>query len=316
MLLRARKSCSKTFEDGGTGSTPFGIVWIFRSEIPDGSFCPWLSYDIFQMERILVLGAHPDDAEFFAGGLLSAHAEAGSEVSIISVTNGQSGHHQLPSDLLVQRRRREAAASGAMLRASYVTWDFPDGYLQPNLELREAIIRAIRAFRPSLVLTHRPFDYHPDHRAVGQAVQDASYMVMVPKVAPGHPTPEKEPVVAYMVDLFTRPCPFRADVVIDVSSHLERVIDLLCCHESQFFEWMPWIDKVEHTLPRDKQDPKAMRHWLRTWYLERTDARLERFWKPAWDGPPQLIEAYELSEYAGRASSDRLDRLFPGRRTV
>jgi LmbE family N-acetylglucosaminyl deacetylase len=271
------------------------------------------------MERILVLGAHPDDAEFFAGGLLSAHADAGSVISLVSVTNGQSGHHQLSSDALVARRRREAAASGALLRTSYITWDFPDGYLQPSLELREAIIREVRTFQPSLILTHRPFDYHPDHRAVGQAVQDASYMVMVPKIAPGYVPPTKEPIVAYMVDLFTRPCPFRADIVIDVSSFLERVIDLLSCHQSQFFEWMPWIDRLEDTLPNlEAMEPSerqgALREWLRGWYLERTQPRVDRFWKSAWGGKPLLIEAYELSEYAGRASGEMLDKLFPNRR--
>jgi LmbE family N-acetylglucosaminyl deacetylase len=204
------------------------------------------------------------------------------------------------------------------LKGSYVTWDFPDGYLQPTLELREAIIRAIRAFQPTLVLTHRPFDYHPDHRAVGQAVQDASYMVMVPKIAPGHPTPQREPIVAYMVDLFTRPAPFRADVVIDVSSKLDQVIDLLMCHESQFLEWMPWIDRTEQTMPSveglsaaDKQ--AALRRWLHEWYLERTHPRIARFWKPEWGADPVLIEAFEISEYAGQASEEVLNQLFPGR---
>ena len=265
------------------------------------------------MERILVLGAHPDDAEFFAGGFLASHAERGSAISIVSVTNGQSGHHEMPSDRLVERRRREAAASGALLNASYVTWDFPDGYLQPTLDLREAIIRTIRDFQPSLVLTHRPFDYHPDHRAVGQAVQDASYMVLVPKIAPGHPTPAREPIVAYMVDLFTRPCSFRADVVIDVSPYLERVIDLLSCHESQFFEWMPWIDRSEHEVPGEKG--YAQRQWLRSWYLKRTLHRIDRFWNSAWGPAPELLEAYEISEYAGRPNDELLNRLFPNRKT-
>ncbi len=264
------------------------------------------------MERILVLGAHPDDAEFFAGGFLASHAERGAAISIVSVTNGQSGHQEIPSDELVQRRRREAAASGSLLKASYVTWDFPDGYLQPTIELREAIIRAIRSFEPSLVLTHRPFDYHPDHRAVGQAVQDASYMVLVPKIAPGYPTPTREPIVAYMVDLFTRPCPFRADIVIDVSSYLDRVLDLLSCHESQFFEWMPWIERNEHRLP--SEPGAARRPWLRNWYLERTRPRAERFWDRQWGPAPELLEAFEISEYAGRPTDELLDSLFPNRK--
>ncbi len=270
------------------------------------------------MTRILVLGAHPDDAEFFAGGLLSRQAKHGATLRLVSVTNGQSGHHEMTSDTLVVRRRNEAANAGAVIGAEYVTWDFPDGSLQPTLELRTAIIREIRSFEPELILTHRTLDYHPDHRAVGQAVQDASYMVMVPKIAPGHATPKCEPIVAYMNDLFTRPCPLRADIVIDVSNEFERAIDMMHCHVSQFYEWMPWIDRTASTLPslegcNPSQAESLLKEWLRKWYLERTSVRLTRFWQESFGPAPKLVEAFEISEYAGKPSKELLDRLFPGR---
>ena len=186
------------------------------------------------MTRVLVLGAHPDDAEFFAGGLLASHYRIGSTMRLISVTNGQSGHQSVPSHELIVRRRAEAAAAGRVVGSEYVTWDFPDGSLLPTLELRLAIIREIRTFQPDLVLTHRTFDYHPDHRAVGQAVQDASYMVLVPKIAPDLPPPHREPIVAYMVDLFTRPCSLRPDVVLDVSENWDSVLEMLDSNESLF----------------------------------------------------------------------------------
>lgn len=266
--------------------------------------------------RILVLGAHPDDAEFFAGGLLAEHHDLGAVIRLVSVTNGQSGHHAMASDALVARRRREAAAAGSVIDSEYVTWDFPDGSLQPSLELREAIIREIRTFAPDLVLTHRPFDYHPDHRAVGQAVQDASYLVMVPKIAPGYPPPMKEPVVAYMVDLFTRPNAFRPDAVLDATPHLDRVIDMLACHESQFYEWLPWIDRTVGSLPSvegltEEERTDCLKRWLGHWYLGRNSARTDRFWREAFGPRPQLVEAYEISEYAGKPTADTFARLFP-----
>ena len=67
--------------------------------------------------RVLVFGAHPDDAEFFAGGLLHAHAKQGSVIRLVSVTNGQSGHHEISSDALVLRRREEARRAGAAAAA-------------------------------------------------------------------------------------------------------------------------------------------------------------------------------------------------------
>lgn len=266
--------------------------------------------------RILALGAHPDDAEFFAGGLLAEHHDRGAVIRMVSVTNGQSGHHAMASDALVARRRREAAAAGSVIDSEYVTWDFPDGSLQPNLELREAIIREIRTFAPDLVLTHRPFDYHPDHRAVGQAVQDASYLVMVPKIAPGYSPPMKEPVVAYMVDLFTRPSAFRPDAVLDATPHVERVIEMLACHESQFYEWLPWIDRTVGSLPSVEGIPgeeraERLKGWLNQWYLSRNSARIDRFWHEIWGPRPQLVEAYEISEYAGKPTAETFARLFP-----
>lgn len=263
------------------------------------------------MTRVLVLGAHPDDAEFFAGGLLASHYRLGSTIRLISATNGQSGHHAIPSQELIVRRRAEAAAAGRVIGADYVTWDFPDGSLLPSLELRLAIIREIRTFQPDLVLTHRTFDYHPDHRALGQAVQDASYMVLVPKIAPDLPPPHREPIVAYMPDLFTRPCPLRPDVVLDVSEHWESVLEMLDSHESQFYEWMPWIDGVLDSVPANKAD---RREWLSRWYQEKTAPRLLRFWRSEFGPQPRLIEAYEISEYAGKPSSDTLEKLFPGKR--
>jgi len=263
------------------------------------------------MTRVLVLGAHPDDAEFFAGGLLACHQQAGSTIRLISVTNGQSGHQSLPSDELVLRRRAEAARAGEIIGADYVTWDFPDGSLQPTLELRLAIIQEIRTFRPDLVLTHRTFDYHPDHRAVGQAVQDASYMVLVPKILPEIPPPRIEPIVAYMVDLFTRPCAHRGDVVLDVSEHRETVINMLNSHESQFYEWMPWIDGVLETVPTDFD---SRREWLADWFREKTKGRIERFCTTESTVMPTLIEAYEISEYAGKPDQKKIQLLFPGKR--
>jgi hypothetical protein len=91
---------------------------------------------------------------------------------------------------------------------------------------------------------------------------------------------------------------------------------MLACHESQFFEWMPWIDRTAHTMPNmlgmsEAERTLALRNWLRDWYLERTALRGDRFWNRAWGEQPTLVEAYEISEYAGKPSRERLASLFP-----
>ncbi len=167
--------------------------------------------------RLMIIGAHPDDPEFHAGGISTIYRRAGHTVLLVSVTDGRSGHYCLDPSELANMRNREAEAAANVIGATYETWDYPDGSLQPTINVRERVVRAIRSFGPDLVLTHRPNDYHPDHRAVGQAVQDASYMVTVPLVAPDTPALKKDPIVAYLPDLFTRPYPLVVDVVFDIT---------------------------------------------------------------------------------------------------
>ncbi len=263
--------------------------------------------------RVLVLGAHPDDAEVAAGGLLVRHRQLGSVVRIISVTDGRSGHHLLPPDELVRIRREESRKSGELIGAENLTWDFPDGSLQADLGVRSAIIREIRAFKPDLVLTHRPNDYHPDHRAVGQAVQDASYMVTVPHICPETPALRTDPVVAYMSDLFTRPNALRPDIVLDIAEEFESVVRMAACHHSQFFEWLPYHDGKLQDVP-ESNDAKLA--WLRGWLT----AFLQRRWQHFQGEVSQrvksssaspLIEVYEISEYAGQLCELLRARLFP-----
>lgn len=262
--------------------------------------------------RVLLLGAHPDDAEIFAGGLLVRHRARGSVVRMISVTDGRSGHHQTPPHELVLIRREEARKSGAIIGAAYLTWDFPDGSLLPDLNLRSAIIREIRAFKPDLVLTHRPNDYHPDHRAVGQALQDASYMVTVPHVCPEVPALRYDPVVAYMSDLFTRPNKLRPDVILDIDAEFNTVVKMAACHQSQFFEWLPYHDSRAHEVPADAA---SRLEWLRGWLVEFIGRRRSHFDTTVITLPNSkdlnLIEAYEISEYAGQLASAAKDKLFP-----
>lgn len=268
-----------------------------------------------QSPRLLILGAHPDDAEFHAGGLAANYRDLGHVVRMISVTDGAAGHHQRSPEELRSLRKAEAAAAGKILGAAYETWDFPDGHLQPTLELRQRIVAEIRTFRPDLVLTHRTSDYHPDHRAVGQAVQDASFLVTVPLVAPEVPALRRDPVVAYMCDPFTRPCPFRADVVLDIGERVDLIVSMLACHRSQVFEWLPYNQQIEDQVPADESGRLA---WLRAWFTAIMRPRADRFrqellaaYGPQRGASIEYCEAYEISEYAAPLNDQARRRLFP-----
>src|SRR5260221_9831029 len=94
--------------------------------------------------RLLIVGAHPDDAEYHAGGLAAIYREAGHTVKMVSVTNGESGHFRISGEELANLRRAEARAAGKVIGATYDVWDNPDGRLQPTIEVRGQIIREIR----------------------------------------------------------------------------------------------------------------------------------------------------------------------------
>lgn len=261
--------------------------------------------------RLLILGAHPDDAEFHAGGLIAQSLQRGHRVRIISVTNGAAGHHQRTPAELTALRRAESEAVAQTFGVEYDIWPFPDGELQPTLDVRRRIIAEIRAFEPDLVLTHRTCDYHPDHRVVGQAVQDASYMVTVPHIVPEVPALRRDPVVAYLNDLFTRPAPLRADLVLDVTPWVDTILQMLACHASQVFEWLPYNLGLE--VPDDAEGRQQM---LRSWYSQRAravatqfrEALVERYGHAG--SAIEFAEAYEISEYAGRMTDELRTRIF------
>jgi LmbE family N-acetylglucosaminyl deacetylase len=193
-------------------------------------------------------------------------------------------------------------------------WNHPDGRLLATHELQHRIIREIRGFRPDLVLTHRTNDYHPDHRAVGQAVQDASFLVRVPLIVPDVPALQRDPVVAFMPDLFTRPNPLAADVVVDITTQLDTIVSMLACHGSQMFEWLPWLDGVLDQVPEGKEQRLA---WLRQWYIDKIRVRADRYrselvaaYGPDRGNRIECAEIYEISEYGSLLDAVARERLF------
>jgi LmbE family N-acetylglucosaminyl deacetylase len=265
--------------------------------------------------RLLVIGAHPDDAEYKAGGLAALYREAGHEVRFVSVTNGEAGHHLGAGPGLVRRRRAEAEAAAAVVGLRYDVWDNPDGRLEATLACREQVIRLIRSFRPDLVLTHRPNDYHPDHRATSQLVQDAAYLLTVPAICPDVRHLPRDPVIAYLSDDFTRPYPFDPTVVVDVGQVWGTKVAMLDAHVSQFYEWLPYNGGYLGQVPEGSEE---RRDWL-SGRMEALSSRLaDRFrdrlvatYGPELGGSARRVEAFEGGEYGAPLDGPALARLFP-----
>jgi N-acetylglucosamine malate deacetylase 1 len=265
--------------------------------------------------RILVLGAHPDDADIKAGGTAALWRRLGHEVKLVSVTNGGAGHHKLSGEALVARRRAEAQAAGAVIGAGYDVLDLPDGGLLPTLEARHQLIRLIRDFKPDLILTHRLNDYHPDHRYTAVLVQDAAYMVTVPAVCPDTPRLQRDPVILYLSDDFKKPAPFSADVVVDIGAEMDTVVNMMHCHVSQFYEWLPYNGGYAEHVPADDA---ARRQWMKMWMqhrlrplADRHRDRIVQTYGVEKGHTIEYIEAFEVSEYGSPLDDAARARLFP-----
>lgn len=262
--------------------------------------------------NIIAFGAHPDDCDIRAGGVAAKYAALGHRVRFVAVTNGDAGHQAEGGGALAARRRAEAQEAARRIGIEYVVLDNHDGELLPTLKPREEIIRQIRQWNADLVLAPRPNDYHPDHRYTGILVQDAAYMVVVPNIAPDTPALRKNPVFMYFQDNFQRPNPFRPDVAISIDEVIEKKIDMLDAHVSQFYEWLPWVAGTLHKVPRGAAE---RRQWLRDARggTPNPDVRaaLVRWYGAEKGNAVRHAEAFEICEYGTRPDDAMLRRLFP-----
>lgn len=264
---------------------------------------------------LLVFGAHPDDCDATAGGLAALYARRGWRVRFVSMTNGDAGHHLQGGAVLARRRAAEARAAARVIGIEYQVLDNHDGELLPTLDRRREVIGIIREFRPSLILVPRPNDYHPDHRYTSVLVQDAAYMVTVPNVRAMADHLRVNPVIMYVSDRFQKPYPFSPDVVIDIGEVVEQKFRMIACHESQFFEWLPYNGGYQQEVP---EDPKQRVDWLRRRMEPRLRADADRFRdlliaRYGQDRGSQVryAEAFEACEYGSALTPELRRQLFP-----
>ncbi len=193
------------------------------------------------IERILMVTAHPDDVDFGAAGSVAVWTDAGVEVAYCIATDGDAGG----SDRSISRpematiRRQEQVDAAKVVGVTDVNYlGFPDGRLMPDLELRRAITRVIRRFRPDRVVTQSPernwsriYASHPDHLAAGEAAMcavypDARNPFAFPELVDEGLEPHTVPEVWIMAT-------DRADQVVDATGFFELKLAALQSHRSQ-----------------------------------------------------------------------------------
>ncbi|HEY1644001.1 MAG TPA: PIG-L deacetylase family protein [Streptosporangiaceae bacterium] len=198
--------------------------------------------DDAEVDLILVIAAHPDDADFGSAGTIARWTDAGIEVRYCIVTDGDAGG----SDPSISRaemgrlRRQEQTAAARQVGVHDLQFlGYPDGRVEATLELRKDLARVIRQVKPTRVVCQSPDRFyarigasHPDHRAVGSAALDAVYPDARNQFAfPELLADEKlEPWTVREVWLAASP---GADHYVDITGTFERKVAALCEHASQ-----------------------------------------------------------------------------------
>jgi LmbE family N-acetylglucosaminyl deacetylase len=202
-------------------------------------------------KRALVIGAHPDDNEFGAGGTVAKLAAQGWEITFIIATNGNKGSHDpgmSPYDLSERREAEQRAAAAALGVSRVLFLRNNDGELEPTPALRSEIAFYIRHFKPHYVFTHDPWKHymlHPDHRAVGFATiegivsaRDHLFMPGLGQIGIGVWRPEA-------LYLWSAEQP---DSVEDVSEFVDQKFAALREHHTQLDENTGWEERVRQRM--------------------------------------------------------------------
>jgi len=268
--------------------------------------------------RIIVFGAHPDDCEILAGGVAAKWSALGHHVKFVSVTNGDIGHWRDAGGPLARRRTAEVERCAAILGIHSEVLDIHDGELLPTLENRWTITRLIREWRADLVMSHRPNDYHPDHRNVGVLVQDAAYMVTVPFFCPDTPHLRSNPIFLYGEDRFTKPNRFAADIIVGIDDVIGKKMATVHALESQFYEGgcnggpelVPDPNNQAAVALRRQQVEQEFDTWF-SGTAQRFPAELAQWYGSDAAKGIRYAEAFEICEYGRAPSRDEIRKLFP-----
>ena len=265
--------------------------------------------------RIIAFGAHPDDAELKASGVAALWASRGYKVKFVAMTNGDVGHFEVAGGPLAKRRKAEVAECARILGIENEVLDIHDGELTPSLENRKTVARLIRDWQADIVLSHRPYDYHPDHRYTGVLADDSAVLVVAPFFTPDTKATTRNPVYLHYSDAFQRPYPFKPDMVVAIDEAAEKKWSCVAAMPSQFGDKDSWQGR---TLPNVPEGDREREAYLLDIVKKRNEDvanqyrdRLVALYGQAAGQKVKYAEAFQLTQYGRQASADEVKRMFP-----
>jgi len=194
--------------------------------------------------------------------------------------------------------------------------DIHDGELMPTLENRRKVADLIREWQADIVLCHRPYDYHPDHRYTGVLVEDAAVVVVAPFFSTNSEPTKKNPVFMFYSDGFKKPYPFDPAIVVDIGEAANNKWDCIGAMPSQFADEHSWQASYRADIPKDPEARKA--HILELVKKSNMavadqyrDKLIELYGKEKGKAV-KYAEAFELCQYGTQLTTEQLKALFPG----
>jgi LmbE family N-acetylglucosaminyl deacetylase len=265
--------------------------------------------------RIIAFGAHPDDAELKASGVAALWAAQGAKVKFVAMTNGDVGHFEQAGGPLARRRKAEVAECARILGIENQVLDIHDGELMPSLENRKRVARLIRDWQADIVMGHRPYDYHADHRYTGVLMDDAAVLVVAPFFTPDTPPTARNPVFLYYSDAFQQPLPFNPSIVVGFDDVADKKWQCISAMPSQFGDKDSWQARTLPNVPAADRERQA---YLLEQVKKRSSAvadqyrdRLVALYGQERGGRIKYAEAFQVSQYGRQPSAEELKQLFP-----
>lgn len=267
--------------------------------------------------RIIAFGAHPDDAELKASGVAALWAAAGHKVKFVAMTNGDVGHFESAGGPLARRRKAEVAECARILGIENEVLDIHDGELVPSLENRKTVSRLIREWQADIVMGHRPYDYHPDHRYTGVLLDDSAVVVVAPFFVPDTPPTARNPVYMYYSDGFQDPKPFNPAIVVSIDDAADKKWRCVSAMPSQFGDKDSWQGRTLQNVPAGDREREA---YLLDIVKKRNNAvadqyrdKLVALYGKERGQAVKYAEAFQLSQYGRQPTAEELKQMFPVR---
>ncbi len=256
--------------------------------------------------KVMVIFAHPDEGEIYAGGITALYVKMGHEVKFMSLTNGDAGHYSMKPEDLAKRRNSEAMNAKEILGLSeYEILEYHDGILKNSKDVQEKVIKSIREWEADIVFTFYPAEGgHNDNMNTGWIVREASTRLNL----------EKKPVFIYMRDFHTASLSYIPDLAIDIDEVWKTKLAACGAHESQVIEYNPEMEGVleEVLASKDKQD-EFLFHNTIPFSVVRPDNLLavEKWYGKEIAKDITYVEEFEIAEYGRQINEKEVMRLFP-----